>query len=1075
MKRIVFCALLVICFSLTSFSQKHPGQIIIEAKILEVGKYDLFLPDDIRAGESFSFSTKIIAEGNKPKEINKNLTALKTNTISLGSHNFAPATTGLSINLNEQEIKNLVLLIKDPAGKTLYVSPIDLSVLIVPLNKSSTFALPTHAITGNAFRVTGPFDGNAENTKCTVNNEEAIILAESPRQCIIEFPPDVKGPSAITISEGGKTITQNINGVDYTIAAGRMNLLKGEKTYIDVNISSLQNLQENATLSLENITTNIVAMAGGNVQVIPILPESVSGVGTFYKRFIIQSLKTGTFTINVDLKLPDAKQSVVSQPSSWVACDVCGGTIMPQKTCYTIKELSKNKLPVQQIIVQDTIPDGWLINTSAKDKTISIKTETDPTNNISMVVYSYTTPQKKENHIIGIDSFPGSGKTFSLPKNSVQPGVYNINATAYGGNNYSSSMQQTVVIPSINFSGITNPLINEYRRRIQRIKDSIDNLQRIIDNDNRRNYDNYPEKRRLDSILRVKTGYYNELAYIDAVLETLPKVYGDTLTKLTDSLKRFQKKVPELPDVDELKKRVADLEAALKACQDHLQALQQEQKDLQKELPEIEQQQSDAVQSILDCFKNAGYDYAGHTSSKNGVFGYGYAAVKNGVDVGGIPAQCLKTVSEAKNKIKDLQKRHDEISKRLKDIPAEIEAAKADCDRISKELQQAKETVRKGKNAILEYGFINADMAEICRQLRGALDVLVRFCKQHPDVCSAENMVEAMMANCPQPKLWDDFNRMINYKKGVEDGMKKQADDAKSQVGKNQEEQRKIAEEAYRAKQEQDRKAGELQRLIQKEEEETEKELEKQIQRDDSARAIRRRDCEEFLRTRSKTKEEAEGIETVLKLKKQIQKLGENVKKASEYGDKLTKDRYKDITDSLRSIIDGIIGPLKQFDKFKKEVDKWLEVKEDIEKVFSETKNERDRTEKFKIILKRIHEQLEKLAEDFPILKLFTAYFGYLVDSYGWAIDKSYETQQHYFNRIFEDCLGHDKCRILVNEYLKRKNLDDVYRKAWQLCKGDDLIDPLLGTSERRRIAMEELQKVVLKLLTDCCIEELGM
>ena len=255
-------------------------------------------------------------------------------------------------------------------------------------------------------------------------------------------------------------------------------------------------------------------------------------------------------------------------------------------------------------------------------------------------------------------------------------------------------------------------------------------------------------------------------------------------------------------------------------------------------------------------------------------------------------------------------------------------------------LQQAKETLRKGTNAIIEYGFINADMAEICRQLRGSLDLLVRFCKQHPEVCSAENMVEQMLADCPQPKLWDDFNRLVNYKKGVEDGIKKQADDAQRQVDKNGEEQRKIIEEAYRAKQEQDRKAAELQRLIQQEEQETEKELEKQTLRDDSARAIRRMDCEEFLRTQAKTKEEAGAIETVLKLKKQIQKLGENVKKASEYGDKLTRDRYKEITDSLRSIIDGIIGPLKQFDKFKKEVDKWLEVKDDLEKIFSETNNE---------------------------------------------------------------------------------------------------------------------------------------
>ena len=342
MKQLLFASFTLL-FTLPAFSQKAPHQILIEAKIIEVGKYDLYLPDDIRPGDLISFNSKIIADGDKPKEINKNLASLNSNTISLGSHNFMPGTSGQKLNLSAQEFKNLSLLVKNTAGKTLYEAPLDLSNLTVPLRASSTFALPTHALAGGPFRVTGPFDGNAENTKCTINNKEAVILAESPRQCIIEFPKDVKGSATITITEGEKTITQNINGVDYTIAAGKMNLLKGESTYIDVKISNLQNLQENATLSLENLTTGVVVMAGGNVQVIPILPESVSGVGTFYKRFTIQSLKTGTFTINVDLQLPDAKQSAVTPASSWVACDVCGGTIMPQKTCNSIKELLKNK------------------------------------------------------------------------------------------------------------------------------------------------------------------------------------------------------------------------------------------------------------------------------------------------------------------------------------------------------------------------------------------------------------------------------------------------------------------------------------------------------------------------------------------------------------------------------------------------------------------------------------------------------------------------------------------------------------------------------------------------------------
>ncbi len=87
------------------------------------------------------------------------------------------------------------------------------------------------------------------------------------------------------------------------VSAGKLNLRRGEKTYVDVTVSGLQNLRDTAILSLNNLTTDVVAMQPANSIVIPLAPDSI-GAGTYNRRFDIQSIKTGNFIVNVNLDLP---------------------------------------------------------------------------------------------------------------------------------------------------------------------------------------------------------------------------------------------------------------------------------------------------------------------------------------------------------------------------------------------------------------------------------------------------------------------------------------------------------------------------------------------------------------------------------------------------------------------------------------------------------------------------------------------------------------------------------------------------------------------------------------------------
>jgi hypothetical protein len=160
-------------------------------------------------------------------------------------------------------------------------------------------------------RITGPFDGDASNTKCSLDNNKPLeILAESPRGCIVTYPDDVSGIKSLVVLENEKQLcSQQVSSVQMNVTAGKLDLLKGEKTYIDVSVTGLQHLPDTAILALNNISTGIVTMLPSNNIIIPLLPDSVSS-GNFNKRFDIQSMKTGSFIVNVDLDLPEIQYEV---------------------------------------------------------------------------------------------------------------------------------------------------------------------------------------------------------------------------------------------------------------------------------------------------------------------------------------------------------------------------------------------------------------------------------------------------------------------------------------------------------------------------------------------------------------------------------------------------------------------------------------------------------------------------------------------------------------------------------------------------------------------------------------------
>jgi len=272
---------------------------------LPAGTIKIYLPDDIRAGDKITGKITTAPLGNNSKQTAKNLALLKRYTVEFNGQKYPVANAVLQGNILNSNTGEVTLNILN--NNAVAEGQIKVNVGAINNQQSATedCKVPTHALCGSPLQITGPFDGDASNTKCSIGNNFLEILAESPRQCIVQYPEEGAGVRTLNVQENVRpNCSKNVKGVIMNIAAGNLNLLKGEKTYIDVEIKGLQNLTQPALLTLRNVTLDIVSMLPSNDISISLIADSSSN-DRYIRRFDIHSLQSGNFAVDINLDLPD--------------------------------------------------------------------------------------------------------------------------------------------------------------------------------------------------------------------------------------------------------------------------------------------------------------------------------------------------------------------------------------------------------------------------------------------------------------------------------------------------------------------------------------------------------------------------------------------------------------------------------------------------------------------------------------------------------------------------------------------------------------------------------------------------
>ncbi len=288
---------------------------------LEGGRVIVNLPDDMRAGDTISGTVVEEPKGANQTEKEKNRKTLEGMVIDLegtkvnvGQPRFTwtPPMPQPSIPQPRYQLRIIEIPPGSPAKEHVYFDCFIPEYEAPKLSagardnviESTDIKIPTLGQAGRPIVITGPFDGNSDNTTVQLGGQQIAPLAESPRKVVVQTPLNVIGPTQITVKEANKETKGDYRNVKVDLTAPKTSLRRGESTELHVEVSGLQGITQAAPLRLTK--GGVVTMQGGDVQTMSIKPSEVRPNGTFTTSRTITGQQTGAFSVTATVVVFDA-------------------------------------------------------------------------------------------------------------------------------------------------------------------------------------------------------------------------------------------------------------------------------------------------------------------------------------------------------------------------------------------------------------------------------------------------------------------------------------------------------------------------------------------------------------------------------------------------------------------------------------------------------------------------------------------------------------------------------------------------------------------------------------------------
>ena len=318
---VFFKRLLLIFLSLSFYivySQKLPGAGLagtgrlsvhtISISTLKGDVVDIKVPNNIQPGDRISGSIVSAKSSSILKGAVVEVQGKQTNFADKLFEIIVPmGLTTIPFLLKNSKGKTIASTTIPVNGRTLPAGPNGTVILIDQLPKPvqtapGNFAPMNYAQPGQPLAIPGNFDGNAENTKVSINNVPCEILTEGPRGANVLVPEGLNaGKGSVNINEAGVSQTTPIQVVTINLATNTPSILKNTTSKIDCTVNGLENLdldKNHFKLVLINQSPSTISFAGNN-------PTEISydlnkgNVSNGTASFSIQAngIRSGTYTV----------------------------------------------------------------------------------------------------------------------------------------------------------------------------------------------------------------------------------------------------------------------------------------------------------------------------------------------------------------------------------------------------------------------------------------------------------------------------------------------------------------------------------------------------------------------------------------------------------------------------------------------------------------------------------------------------------------------------------------------------------------------------------------------------------
>ncbi len=1087
MKRFLVLVVVLLFFNAHSQSLQTVNGVHSLSYELDNGSVYVYLPENIVEGKAFSGTVALYPKGTTSREKSKNLKKLQTHKIKVLDREFLAGTKTFSLNASSNSAD---ISLTNSEGKKLGSKQLKFNFK-PPLSQKTPLSLPGHIANSVNTSFYGVFDGNIENTTVKANGKPINVVAESPVQISLRPESLTSTSSKLEITDGANTHTGQCNSIYYTLKVGPTDLKRGQSTYFDATIHGVGTIEEALAYTVVNITPAVVSLAGGNSQSFTINPGDGEN-GNWFRHFDIKSLKTGNFSLTTNLVIPDTPYpnissttgSVVSEESSPATqenidcrlynqsfdvtraeCLGLGGTVNDGVYTVTVEEAEdvmelsevaiSTALDSNEIEVQIDIPGGDI-----PEMVVSVCKPLDP--EIQAAVTFLTSSQQSY------------AVSFTNPSFGT-PAAATIETTLL----YSNGNSQTINT-EVNFSG--NPFFSiaqsEELTEIRRGQNNIKNeLRTAKGNKNRlkgeRNAtrDRYVQAR---DIFRKNHSQFWYLWHIDQSLEKARPVFADSLKVLIDSLKAFKKRTGGVRSKANTKKiddNVRDAKKAHQDCLDQLKRLQQEQTDLNNEMQVLKEQQKQIHRDIMALFRTTGMDFAGSTRrDKNGKFHYQYGVVTVSggrtatFHKGSLPVQIFSEVVALEKQMKLVTDRLNAINERLNSLPAEINAKNAACDILAQKVKDAEAAKTKNDAINAEDQFWNNKIDAVCAKIQALLTRLKAWATVNdPNLLNQINNVQ-----CGE-NIWVQINGVINRKKILEKGFegktanaRRDMNNAKAKLaeldGKIEAEEVKIrnAQIALVALQKAEAKAAA------------------------AALAKDQQKCLDIMKELGYGATSIVDVIDLYEISQDLKKAADeakaamdNLRKAVEFGEKhgLDAGDAKKWVSKTQQRLGNISKRLAKLEKYKDLAAKVQEYADRIGKLIGSDGSPTQNAEAFGEGLKFMNEALSALADKFPILKVFTAYFTFITESYGAIMKGANDAIRKQYQQLLSDVRNRMNCDQLMK--VCRSNNDELAKiKEWAY--NEYVVKP--GYDALRRDQTQAkiiINKIVEQRMAECCFQRL--